>query len=96
MESLPGWKVCNSVEMTVPVVSRPSTHISSVSCALEEVTDLKKPMSSSVWLLMETLSTICPLELMTVTTPLSGSPTNAATYSSPALANWMVSVILLL
>ena len=28
VESLPGWKVCSSVEMTLPVVSRPSTHIS--------------------------------------------------------------------
>ena len=44
----PGWKVCSSVEMTVPVVLRPSTHISSVSWALEVVVDLKKPMSSSV------------------------------------------------
>ena len=31
------------------------------------------------------LSTIWPLLLMTVTTPLSASPTNTATYSSPAL-----------
>ena len=48
VESLPGWKVCNSVEITVPVVFSPSTHISSIGCALEVVEAMKNPISSSV------------------------------------------------
>ena len=87
VESLPGWKVCSSVESTVPVVLSPSIHISSVGCVLLAVEAMKKPISSSVWLDTVMLSTIWPLLLMTETTPLSASPTNTATYSSPALAN---------